>query len=146
MLETLENDLRAILRSLTAQGYDSRELIFAPPATETEVCVLESELGKPIPASLREVLTKVSGHVQFRWFSPKLQRFPFPFASNFCGDLHWSLDLLRNFEIGRQGWIDGCFPDRANEYDRVWHDKFAFQEVGNGDLIAIDLLPENAGK
>lgn len=145
-LVTLENDLRAILKLLAAQGYDVRELIFGPPASESEVRSLESELGKPLPPSLREVLTKVSGHVEFRWFAPELQHFPFPFASNFCGDLHWSLDLLRNFEVGRQGWVDVCFPNPANDYDRVWHDKLAVQEVGNGDFIAIDLRSENAGK
>jgi cell wall assembly regulator SMI1 len=142
----LENELRTLLMNLAAQGFDARELVFAPPATESDVRALESELGKPIPASFREVLTEVAGHVEFRWFAPDGLKFPFPFTSNFCGNLHWSLDLLRDFEAGRQSWVDVCFPDPDNAYDRVWHDKLAFQEVGNGDLIAIDLRADTAGK
>ncbi len=42
--------------------------------------------------------------------------------------------------------MEVCFPDITNDYDRVWHNKLAFQEVGNGDLIAVDLHPEQAGK
>ena len=142
----LEHQLHAILKTLTAQGYDTRELVFAPPATESDVRAVERELGNPIPASFRRVLTEVSGHVEFRWYAPDGLSFPMPFKSNFCGNLHWSLDLLRDFETGRKGWIDVCFPDANNAYDRVWHDKLAFQEVGNGDLIAIDLRPDQAGK
>jgi cell wall assembly regulator SMI1 len=144
--EQLENRLRAILKNLAAQGFDARELVFAPPASERDVRALESELGMPIPASFREVLTEVSEHVEFRWFAPDGLDFPFPFTSNFCGDLHWSLGLLRNFEADRQGFVDACVPDPDNDYVRVWHDKLAFQRVGNGDLIAIDLRPDNAGK
>jgi hypothetical protein len=28
----------------------------------------------------------------------------------------------------------------------VWHNKFAFQDVGNGDYLSIDLAPDNLGK
>ena len=48
--------------------------------------------------------------------------------------------------ISRQGWVDVCYPDYNNEYDKVWHNKLAFYEVGNGDYFAIELEKENYGK
>jgi cell wall assembly regulator SMI1 len=144
--EKLKRDLDLILKTLTAQGFDTRALIIEPPATEHDLRSLENDLGKPLPQSLRDTLLTVSSHVEFRWFMPDDQRFPPPFASNFYGDLHWSLDFLRQFDRDRQSWVDVCFPDPANAYDRVWHDKLAFHEVGNGDYIAIDLSPERQGE
>lgn len=69
-----------------------------------------------------------------------------PFRENFCGELNWSLKSLIRIEESRKKWIEICFPDVKDDYDRVWHDKLAFQEVANGDLIAIDLRPEHIGE
>jgi cell wall assembly regulator SMI1 len=144
--EKLKRDLDLILQKLTAQGFDTRALIFEPPATEHDLRSLEHDLGKPLPQSLREALLTVSSHIEFRWFMPDDQRFPPPFSSNFSGDLHWSLDFLRQFDRDRQSWVDVCFPNSADAYDQVWHDKLAFHEVGNGDYIAIDLCPARTGE
>ena len=46
----------------------------------------------------------------------------------------------------RKGWEEDVYPNYNNEYDRVWHNKMAFHQVGNGDYIAIELEPENYGK
>lgn len=54
--------------------------------------------------------------------------------------------FLLNFEESRQGWVDICYPDYNDEYDKVWHNKLAFYEVGNGDYFAIELEKENYGK
>ena len=53
---------------------------------------------------------------------------------------------MLDFEESRQGWVDICYPDYNNEYDKVWHNKLAFYEVGNGDYFAIELEKENYGK
>ena len=45
-----------------------------------------------------------------------------------------------------QGWIDICYPDYNNPYDKIFHNKLAFQKVSNGDLFAIDLEEESYGK
>lgn len=146
MTEQLRASLDAVLKALAAQDYDARELVFAPPASDGDVKALECDIGVALPISLRGALTTLSSHVEFRWFAPQLRHFPPPFASNFCGNLHWSLDLLRQFERERQEWVRQCFPDPTNAYDRVWHDKLATQEVGNGDFIALDLRPEKMGQ
>jgi hypothetical protein len=37
------------------------------------------------------------------------------------------------------------FPNPADPYDCVWHEKLAVLDVPNGDLIAIDLEPSAQG-
>ena len=145
-LMTLENDLQSILTKLGAQGYSVEELVFGPAASDAEILRLEEELGLSLPSSLRAVLATISGHLDFAWFALEELQFAAPFESNFSGALQWSLNGLRSCEASRQMWISTCFPDVTNDYDRVWHDKLAFQEVGNGDLIAVDLRRECEGK
>lgn len=135
----LKDTLSEIGSRLAERGYDVRDLIFAPPASDSEVDALERDLAVGLPPSLRTVLLEVSGHVEFRWFLPDGIEFPAPFHSNFCGDLHWSIEFARENEGGRKGWVREVYPDPQNEYDAVWHDKLAFYEVGNGDLLAFDL-------
>lgn len=103
---------------------------------------VEDDLNIALPASLRRVLLTVSSHVEFRWFRPDGLKFPPPFRSNFSGQLHWSLDYLRSFNQAKDSWIETVFPNRADPYDVVWHDKLAFLEVANGDYLSIDLSPE----
>lgn len=47
--------------------------------------------------------------------------------------------VLVALEQERQGWVRNCFPDPNDSYDRIWHNKLAFQDVGNGDMLALDL-------
>lgn len=129
-------------RRLDAHGCDVRPLVFQPPATEPEVKALEAMLGLSLPGSFRRVLLNVSAHIEFRWFMPEGMTLPEPFESNFSGDLHWSLKLTEECDQNKQGWIEQVFPNRGDPYDAVWWDKLAFYEIGNGDLLAMDLRPE----
>ena len=128
-------DLAASLRSL---NFEVKPLVFDRPATESEVAAIEEQLGKPLPSSFRRVVLQVSRHVEFRWFAPRERAFPKPFHDSFCGDVHWSLNLLPELEVGRQGWVKTVFPNPDDPYDVVWHDKLAFYEVGNGDQLALN--------
>jgi len=142
----LQRHLRLILDSLSHQGFDVRPLVFQPPATEAELVEVERQLGFALPPSLREVLAAVSSHVEFRWFAPKDRRFAEPFNQNFSGDIHWSLPLLVQFARDKQQWIETVFKNPDDPYDRVWHNKLAFHEVGNGDYLAIDLDEPSSGR
>jgi hypothetical protein len=141
----LQRRLRFILDSLSRQGFDVRPLVFRQPASEAELVEVERELGIELPSSLRRVLGFVSAHVEFRWFAPKDRRFPEPFHQNFSGDIHWSLPLLLQYARDKQQWIETVFKNPDDPYDRVWHNKLAFHEVGNGDYLAINLDPASQG-
>jgi cell wall assembly regulator SMI1 len=130
---------------LSDQHYDVRPLVLEPPATRRQIADVESALGMELPSAFREVLLTLSSHTEFRWFARDRQ-FARPFHQNFSGDLHWALDLMVQFETRRRRWCAAVFPNPADPYDVVWHDKLAFYEVGNGDLLAFDLAAETCGQ
>jgi cell wall assembly regulator SMI1 len=138
----LRDQLQRILAHLAGRGYDARPLIFEPPATVAEVRDLESRLKCELPPSFRDVLLTISKHVKFAWFAPKEREYPPPFRSNFCGDLHWSLDLTQKFNENKDEWVREVFPNPEDAYDAVWHNKLAFYEIMNGDYLGIDLSPD----
>jgi pimeloyl-ACP methyl ester carboxylesterase len=53
--------------------------------------------------------------------------------------------LLLNPPSHRRSWVEEVFPDPSDPYDAVWHDKLAYADVGNGDLLALDLGREANG-
>lgn len=142
----LRDRLQQILSRLSSAGFDTRPLVFEPPASAAEIRALEAGLRLALPPGFREALLSVSAHVEFRWFAPDNIRFPEPFGSNFSGDLHWSCGHLRQFNANKDEWIKAVFDNPDDPYDRVWHDKLAFHEVGNGDYISLDLRPDTHGQ
>jgi cell wall assembly regulator SMI1 len=130
---------------LSSQHSDVRPLVLEPPATRRQIADVELALGLEPPSTFREVLLTVSSHMEFVWFAGDRQ-FARPFHRNFSGDLHWSLDQMVHLESERRSWFAAVFPNLADPYDAVWHDKPAFYEVGNGDFLAFDLAAETYGQ
>jgi hypothetical protein len=123
-----------------------------PPATEDEVRAVETELGQPVPQSLRRVIRQFSARVLIEWSLPEEVRPPDVFRQIWAGECRWDLKSFPALHKTHRDWIEHCFtakstprwPDkdsdkRAIEYDLVWHYKFAFLEVGNGDMVGIDI-------
>lgn len=125
--------------------------------------MVEAQLNRPIPASFRSVLTGYSSHLELRWFlkrntKPRKLRKkslsllkpqeklpvwiepPEQLKGIFSGHCYWNLNDLIPLEKERQDWVENCFPNVDDPYDSVWHNKLAFLPVGNGDMLAIDLL------
>lgn len=135
-----------ILQLIEKLGGDARPLVFEAPAHYDDVYEIEQQLNYKIPDDFKNVLLTLSSHCEFKWFLPKDFKLPHEFREIFCGELHWGMDFILNFNRDKDGWLKEVFPDPENEYDRVWHNKFAFQEVGNGDYISIDLSSDTYGK
>lgn len=142
----MKRKLENILKKISLIGGDSRNLVFERPSTEYEIVEIEKKINFELPNDFRNALLKVSSHCEFRWFLP--ENFPLPneLKQIFCGELNWGIHLIETFESDKNSWIKNVFPNTEDEYDKVWHDKFVFQDVGNGDYLSIDLLPENYGK
>ena len=134
------------LTRINKLGGDSRQLIFERPATESEVSDIESKLTYPLPAEFRNILLTASSHCEFKWFLPKNFVLPNPLKQIFCCELHWGIDFILQFNEDKDEWIREVFTNANDDYDKVWHNKFVFQEVGNGDYISIDLSIGNYGK
>jgi hypothetical protein len=125
---------------------DVREFICEPPCSVSEIVEFEKEMGLVLPSFMHRALIEISSHVEFRWFLPKDFPRPTRFKSNFCGEIHWSLDLLKEYHESKQGWIANCFPNKNDPYDKVWHNTLAFHHVANGDFLAVSLNPESYEK
>ena len=111
----------------------------SPPATAAEIAEIESALGTSIPSSLRNVFTTYSKAVDIAWQLPDGIEPPEPCDEIFSGQLNFNLHRLPEIQSDYKGWVENCFSDPDNSYDRVWHNKFAFLKVPNGDMVAIDL-------
>jgi hypothetical protein len=142
MKEYLENYLNKIAHL----GGNSKQLVFESPATESDLVDIELNLMYEIPSDFRNILLTVSSHLEFKWFLPEDLILPGPLRQIFAGELHWGVDFILQFNDNKDGWIREVFSNPFDEYDKVWYNKFVFQEVGNGDCISIDLILENYGK
>ena len=143
--------LNLFLEKIEDLGGEVEPLTIEKPATEEEIKAVEAKLGYTLPPHFREVLLENTAHLDFYWsiyeFLEKNEDFlPEGLVEIFRGQLLFGLDLLLDYEDDRKGWVKEVYPDYNNEYDRVWHNKMAFHQVGNGDYIAIELEPENYGK
>ena len=128
-----------------------REFKIGTPAKEEEILEVEKRLGYKIPEDFRDILLKYSSCFEYDWniykgVSEKQIELPDNLKGIFAGDLHWELNVLVKFQEDNKDWIEECFPDYNDEYDRVWHNKMLFYEVGNGDYLAIELEKENYRK
>ena len=143
--------LNLFLSKIEALGGEVEPLTIEKPATEEEIKAVEAKLGYTLPPHFREVLLENTAHLEFWWdiddiIDEEDISLPDKLAEIFRGKLLFGLDLLLDYEEDRQDWEGDAYPNSDKEYDRVWHNKMSFFQVGNGDYIAIELEPENYGK
>ena len=126
------------------KGGELRELSVSEPALENDISSIERAIGVDLPDDFRRVVLKFSSAVEFSWFLPDELVRPEEFREIFSGGCSWNLPRLVEIEELRRGWVNECFPNAEDPYDLVWHNKLAFHEVGNGDLLSLDLSISSA--
>ena len=149
--ELFKKRLNLFLEKIEDLGGETDPLTIEKPATEEEIKAVEAKLGYTLPPHFREVLLENTAHLEFGWdiddiIDEEDISLPDKLAEIFRGKLLFGLDLLLDYEEDRQDWEGEVYPNSDKEYDRVWHNKMSFFQVGNGDYIAIELEPENYGK
>ena len=149
--ELFKKRLNLFLEKIEDLGGEVEPLTIEKPAKEEEVKAVEAKLGYTVPPHFREVLLENTAHLEFGWdiddiIDEEDISLPDKLAEIFRGKLLFGLDLLLDYEEDRQDWEGDAYPNSDKEYDRVWHNKMSFFQVGNGDYIAIELEPENYGK
>ena len=149
--ELFKKRLDLFLEKIEDLGGEVEPLAIEKPATEEEIKAVEAKLGYTLPPHFREVLLENTAHLEFGWdiddiIDEKDISLPDKLVEIFRGKLLFGLDLLLDYEEDRQDWEGEAYPNSDKEYDRVWHNKMSFFQVGNGDYIAIELEPENYGK
>ena len=149
--ELFKKRLDLFLEKIEDLGGEVEPLTIEKPTTEEEIKAVEEQLGYTLPPHFREVLLENTAHLEFWWdiddiIDEEDISLPDKLAEIFRGKLLFGLDLLLDYEEDRQDWEGDAYPNSDKEYDRVWHNKMSFFQVGNGDYIAIELEPENYGK
>lgn len=112
-----------------------------PPATEREVADVEAELRCPIPSSFRKVLVEYSGVTCIEWQLRGKTALPQVFRQIFSGECRWDLASLPKLVNTYGKWLE-VFTDPADYYDGPWQNKFPVLEIGNGDMLGIDLTDD----
>ena len=140
-IDSMKRTLLAVQRF----GGETEPLVIAPPASEQEVASVEAALGMAVPASLRRVLTEFSACVNLRWELPDPTGLPEELRQIGIGYLAWDIGTITNLYAAYRKWIEICFSNVHDAYDRVWHDKFPVLDVRNGDFIAIVTEGTDAG-
>jgi hypothetical protein len=114
--------------------------VVGPPASAREVATAEQRLGAAFPASVREVLAKLSCDVKVAWTfndwtKSELRKVPFNIGS---GELIFSTAGLVGMQKKKDRFVAQAFPDARKKDARPWHGVFAVIAVGNGDYLAVD--------
>ncbi len=127
------------LQACNKKSGKCRELIVANPASEQQIFAIESELGTHLPANFRNVLQNFSAHVEMTWQLTRETDIPPLLRGIFRGDCRWDVSRIIDLEKERLDWVKNCYPNPNDSYDRVWHNKLAFQDIPNGNMLALDL-------
>ena len=130
--------LEAIAVAIRRVGGEVTSFHMDVPAIPREVELVEARLGRPLPIEFRKVVLGFARRVEFRWKLPDDATLPEEFQEIFAGECGWDLDDLVRQEASRQSWVDECFPNPDDPYDRVWHRKLGWYTVTNGDSISFD--------
>jgi cell wall assembly regulator SMI1 len=141
MMDVLALRWRRALEAARARSQDRMadraHVRYAPPATQEEVAAAERTLGRPIPASVTALYR--SARTVDVWWDLGDTRPPQPFDQIFAGECAWDLGHQGDLIDAYDGWVREVFPNADDPYHQVWHEKFPVLEIGNGDLIAVDL-------
>jgi len=135
----LRERLHIVAERIPEIGGTVRELVMDPPATEAEIAEAERELGRRLPVSFRKALAEFSSNFIRHWIFPEAFRLTGDLVGIFGGSAHWGLHPVIECESQRKDWVKNVFSNPLDEYDKVWHNKLAFLDLGNGDFLAFDL-------
>jgi hypothetical protein len=126
------------IAALRARGAVIQAFEIGPPAMESDVAAAEVRIGRPIPASLRQVLLTFSGHVRIKWYlddgpsEPRALRN----LSKF-GELEWDVATLKRYRSDADDAADDIFM-YGEPVTALLREAIAFQEVPNGDAFVLD--------
>jgi len=130
--------LKLALRMLGRQGARIGNLAELGPPSARLISDAERELGRRIPPVLVELVThQPSLRGEWELTEAFAQKLPAESRGVFWGRVDLSLREIVRAETSRQTWAKGSLSDKGNPYHAVWHDKFAFHYVVDGDCIAV---------
>ncbi len=133
-----ERRLSLALEQIKLHGADVRACFRADRPAPHVLRDASTDLGRPIPEALRRLLEQCAA-LRGGWHLTDERGVALPEATHgvLWGGVDLSVKEVVDAETSRRGWVRECFPNRDDPYDVVWHDKFAFHTVPNGDCLAM---------
>ncbi len=116
-------------------------------SNDASIKAVEERIGIILPKQLRNFFLHFSESFEMYAFLPDTfcESLPKELRSIFAAKYVISLEEVESNEMIRRDWVSECFSDEEDEYDRVWHYKLGIIDIGNGDIISLDIAanPEN---
>lgn len=138
--ERWKGDWEWILGIAKKRQWDIVEhLSIQPVVSKDEVDKTIRELKIKLPTDFIEVITNYSSGVNFLFQIEGVEpegEYRQIFSAGYDG--LWSFENLSNLKEQYDIWVESCFEDPANDYNKVWHNKTPIIRVATGDLIAFD--------
>ena len=119
----------------------SEDLAIRPVVSRKEVDKAIKSLEIKLPADFIEVITNYSSGVNFLFQIEGAEpegEYRQIFSAGYDG--LWGFENLGDLKEGYDSWVEGCFADPADDYNKVWHNKTPIISVATGDIIAFDTL------
>lgn len=137
-LDRWERRLMLATDVFAARGASVDDVFRAGPPAPHVLHDAAHDVGRPIPDVLTE-LGSACAALRGCWRLPDDAETSLPSQTRevLWGGLDLSVKEVVAAETSRRSWVTECFPNRNDPYDVVWHDKFAFHTVANGDCLAI---------
>lgn len=122
------------------------DLIIKPPVSLQEVRETEKQLNLTLPEEFVDVLTNYSSGVNF-FFQIEGEETEGDYRQIFSAGYEqiWDFESLPDLKESYDGWLNECFNNPDDEYDRIWQHKVPFIHVATGDLIAFDVSNGTSG-
>lgn len=136
-----KSDWNWILTVAENRNWDYNDIEIKKIITEDQISKLEHEIKIKLPKDFKQVLKEYSSGIYLNWHmdDDEIKGFEAIFCGGSDGIL-WDFDQLDQMYKNYEDWVKSCFPNPDNEYDKIWHNKIPFLGVGNGDIIAFDII------
>lgn len=139
------NQWEWILQVAKQRSWDYEDLKISPPVDIKEIERVETALGISFPFEFKHILSEYSSSVNLFW-QIQNEETEGEFREVFRGGGRGYLWDFRQFEElyeGYKGWVENCFSNHDDPYDKVWHNKIPLLRVMNGDMIGFDTTKSN---
>ncbi len=124
------------------RGWDYDDIVIKEPLYEKQVEELETKLNIKYPTDFKKILTEYSSGIHFSW-QMRGEKANGEYRGVFCGGgdgYLWNFESLEELYKDYISWVENCFPNIEDEYDKIWHNKIPFLHVPNGDFIVFDVV------
>lgn len=140
-----QTDWRRMEEIVTRRAWEVTPLKIDAPASEAEIDALGARFGLSVPPQLRQGLSR-SRKVEFGWYIPNhlrpMEREQLPTSSS-NRDAIWDIDHIAQYAMPNfLGWKQDLASRERSEAPNspaLWENQFAFNDLKNGDMLAIDM-------